>query len=328
MAGIEVSNRSNICFKCGLTCVKERGTFFVSHAFLYRGLGRLPWCIKCVNALYVEFFQECGNAMEAMKQVCRKLDLYWNQKIYERIELTSIPRSIPAAYVSSINGIKYVNMSYDDTLREADELWSSRDIDNMDTDEKTEPTEPNADTGAEIKVSAKAKVFWGGGFTDPLYHELEQRYKSWTGGNRELNPSERALYKQICILEATINRDTAAGKPIDKHVNSLNALLGSANLKPQQRKREEANAGFETTPFGVWIRRWEDEDPIPESPDENGIIKLVSTWFFGHISKLLGVKNMHSTLYEQAIEKYRVDMPEYEDEDDDVVIANIFGDTA
>ena len=54
-----------------------------------------------------------------------------------------------------------------------------------------------------------------------------------------MDVSDCAIIRQICMLEVTIARDTAAGKSTDKSVNALNSLLGSANLKPVQKKKEE-----------------------------------------------------------------------------------------
>ncbi len=41
---------------------------------------------------------------------------------------------------------------------------------------------------------------------------------------------------------------------------------------------------------------------------------------------MLGVRNNHSKLYEEAIEKYRVSRPEYDEEDDDTMLYDIFQD--
>lgn len=157
--------------------------------------------------------------------------------------------------------------------------------------------------------------------------ELERRYRDWTDGANIADPTERSLYKQICILEATINRDSAQGKAIDKNVNALNTLLGSMNLKPTQKK-DEADSSVDGTPFGVWIRRWENTKPIPEPDPElkdvDGIVRYISIWFLGHLCKMLGIKNTYCKLYEDEIAKMRIERPEYEDEDDETLFNDIF----
>ena len=109
------------------------------------------------------------------------------------------------------------------------------------------------------------------------------------------------------------------GTKISDDINAYNALLGSANLKPSQKKVEaQASDG---TPFGVWIQRWENERPIPEPDKEfddvDGITRYISVWFLGHLCKILKIKNSYSRMYEEAIERLRVERPEYVGEDDE-----------
>ena len=140
----------------------------------------------------------------------------------------------------------------------------------------------------------------------------------------------QALLRQICILETQINKDLMAGKPVEKLVNSLNTLLGSANLKPDQIKKEEPiDSSIENMPLGVGIKKWEDTRPLPEVAPEfrdvDGIVKYITTWFYGHLGKMVGIKNFHSKLYEDEISRLRVEKPEYEEDDDESVFNDVFG---
>ncbi len=179
------------------------------------------------------------------------------------------------------------------------------------------------------EVAREVVDFWGEGFTPEFYAELERRYSEWTNGKVVTDPSERALYKQICILEATITRDSAQGKPIDKNVNVLNNLLGSMNLKPAQQKKEDADAELENMPLGVGIQKWEYSRPLPETPKSNrdisGTIRNITTWFLGHACKMVGLRNSYCQMYEDAMDELRVKHPEYDDEDDDSLLNDLFG---
>ena len=100
--------------------------------------------------------------------------------------------------------------------------------------------------------------------------------------------------------------------------------MSSLNVKPNQKSDESSE--LESTPLGVWAKRWEDKRPIPDYDDEiqePKIIKYISVWLLGHLAKALGLKNMYSQVYEDEIAKYRVEKPEYEEEDDDQLIADI-----
>lgn len=142
--------------------------------------------------------------------------------------------------------------------------------------------------------------------------------------NVDLDIGSEALIRQICNLEVTIAKDSAAGRSIDKSVNSLNTLLGSLNLKPAQRKNEDLDAELSTTPMGVWLYRYENQRPLPDvEEDSNYIKKYIFTWM-GHLCKMLGVKNGYTRLYEEEINRLRVAKPEYEDEDDETVIVDSY----
>ena len=145
-----------------------------------------------------------------------------------------------------------------------------------------------------------------------------------------VDPTERSLYRQICLLETIIRRDDAHGNAIDKKVNALNSLLGSMNLKPAQKK-SEADAELDNMPLGVGIQKWEYSRPLPPTPDnmkdESGIIRNVTTWFLGHACKMVGPRNSYCQMYEDAINEYRVKYPEYAEEDDDTILTDIFGDS-
>jgi len=325
MAGIEVSGVNHICCKCGDAFGRKKGNFLVSYGTLYKGSGYMPYCMKCVDGLYNAYLQESQDAKNAVHQMCRKLDLYWSQSIFDSVERTNTTRSMMTSYISKTNSIRYAGKCYDDTLREGGAVWDDASIfarHNALLDLIDEDTEV-------AEVAPEVIAFWGVGFSPDFYAELEQKYSSWTTGLGTLDPGERAIYKQICILETTINRDSAAGKPIDKHVNALNTLLGSANLKPAQRKNDDLDAELDNMPFGVGIRKWENTRPVPEPDPEfrdvDGIIKHITVWYYGHMAKAAGLKNTYSKLYEKEIERLRVEHPEFVDEEDDELLNNVFG---
>ncbi len=103
--------------------------------------------------------------------------------------------------------------------------------------------------------------------------------------------------------------------------------MGSANLRPTQTKSED-NSTFDKTPFGVWVRKLENERPVSEPSEDmkdvDGIVRYISVWFLGHLCKMLKIKNSYSRLYEEEIERLRVSHPEYEDEDDESLVYDIF----
>lgn len=318
------SSQKFYCCRCGMAYSRQKGYFPVSHSPMYRGVGYLPICNDCIEELFEQYRVSLSSDKEAMRRICMKIDLYWNETLYEAAEKSAGIHSRIRNYIGKTNLIRYIDKTFDDTLLEESRLESAKKSDAF---EFAEHDTPASCSQEETSVEQSVIDFWGSGFTADFYMELERRYQDWTNGIAISDPTERSLYKQICILEATINRDSAQGKAIDKNVNALNTLLGSMNLKPTQKK-DETDSSLDGTPFGVWIRRWENTKPIPEPDpelqDADGIVRYISIWFLGHLCKMLGIKNTYCKLYEDEIDKMRIERPEYEDEDDETMFNDIF----
>lgn len=315
------------CVRCTRSFTKRRGNFPASQSSLYHGNGGfLPVCRHCVDEIYEHYRAVLGDEKSAMRRVCMKFDIYWSDKIFEQISRSNTTNSRILSYVSKSNLNPNTGKTYDDTLDEEQAIRF----------DLTTVSNGDAPAESDFTVTDEMVDFWGAGLPPLFYAELEKRYRYWRGdtdkcptGKSITELSDLAFIKQICILEATITRESAAGRSIDKYTNSLNTLLGSANLKPiQQKEKEDLDASFESMPFGSWIRKIENTRPIaepdPEFKDVDGIAKYVSVWFLGHLCKMLKIENKYSQLYEEEMARLRVDRPEYEGEDEDTILEDIF----
>jgi hypothetical protein len=324
------------CCRCGTSFGQRRNNFPVSHSHMYLGTGYLPFCRDCVDELYEIYFDRRRSKKEALRAVCMKLDIYWHPAIFEMANNGYESGSLVRRYIGKTNLYKYIGKTFDDTLaeEEAEQIERLRfpaqpsavsgDGGDRATDNSLISDDPDT-----LSVAPDVIAFWGSGFQPSLYVELEQKYKAWTDGlGGDVDPGAQAIYKQICILECTINKDLAAGRSIAQHENALNTLLGSAKLRPAQKTNTE-DAELENMPFGVGIRRWENTRPIPEPDPEfqdvDGIVRYITVWFLGHLCKMLGIKNTYCKLYEEEMERLRVRAPEFEDEDDESLFNDIFG---
>lgn len=326
MASIEINASSSQCRKCGTAYGRLKGNFPVSYATLYKGQGYMPYCRDCIDEMYDAYYMVCKDSKLAVRQMCRKLDLYWNEGAYQYSELKSGSKSMMTTYIARINGVNFAGKSYDDTLIEEGSIWSSLSSELAQTGYNTvKPSE------AGEQVDPELADFWGADYSQEFLLRLDKRYKKWTKDQGDLEPGSISLFKHICILEETIAIDSAAGRSVDKNMNTLNTLLGSLNLKPVQKK-SEVDATTENTPFGVWIDRWEHKRPIPEPDpmlkDVDGIVRYITIWFYGHIAKTLGIPNVYCEMYEREMEKMKVERPEAFDEevdDDESIFNSIFG---
>lgn len=326
MPAIEVNASGTVCRKCGVAYGRLKGNFPISYAQLHKGVGYLPYCRSCVDSMYDAYLAECGDTKRAVRQMCRKLDLYWNEKSFEAVEKTTSNRSMMTGYIARVNGLKQAGKSYDDTLREENAMWEwNATLGSEPTPQPAAHQHEAEDAVNVIEVPEDVIEFWGSDFEPEFVMKLDKRYKHWTDG-ADLDKGSVSLYKQICILEEMINRDAAEGKPVDKNMNMLNTLLGSLNQKPVQKK--EADSSSDNTTFGEWIRKWENLRPIPEPDPElrdvDGIVRYITVFFFGHLARMLGIKNAYSKLYDEEIAKLRVDRPEFDGDDDETMFNEIF----
>ena len=53
-------------------------------------------------------------------------------------------------------------------------------------------------------------------------------------------------------------------------------------------------------------------------------MKNITTWFLGHACKMVGLRNSYCKLYEDAMNELRVKHPEYDEEDDDTLLSDLF----
>lgn len=319
-----------VCNRCGKGYSSRKTGFPTSYAECHKGTGTVPICKECVSRIYEGYLASCGDdAKGAIRQMCRKLDLYWSETIFKYAASKDTGRTVLSSYMSRVNSVTYAGKSYDDTLKEEGTMWSQGS--------QSDAAIPQpictmaADVCPEVEITDEIVSFWGTGYTPEMYAALEQRLSYWKkeleSEGVELNLGAKTIIRQICSIELDINRDRADGKSVDKLVNTLNTLLGSANLKPTQRKDVALEEELSGTPLGVWLWRYENKRPLPEIDeslkDVNRIKKYVFTWM-GHLCKMLGVKNGYTKMYEAEVERLRVEMPEYDDDEDEDLLINAY----
>ena len=325
---LDVSSAKAQCFKCGKEYSRYKGFFPVNYSALNKGVGHTPYCKDCIDDIYNTYLAQCNDAKMAVRQVCRKLDLYWSESVYEVVERKATTRTMMTNYISKINTTSYLGKSYDNTLSEEGTLWSFDAPDQEPSETIVESVETVEPTG-DFEVTDEIRVFWGSGYTPEMYQELEERRAYWMSRLPEgtnLDIGTETLIRQACNLEIDINRARVEGKAIDKLVSALNNVLGGANLKPAQKK-DDLDASLANTPMGVWLYRYENLRPLPEVDEDlkdvNGTKKYMFTWM-GHLCKMLGIKNGYTRLYEEEIGRLRVERPEYDDEDDESLLIDAY----
>ena len=322
---LEFDSDRFVCCRCGTAYGRRKGYFPVSYGALYRGIGYLPYCRTCVDSIFNDYLTQCGDPKMALRQLCRKLDLYWNAQVYDSVEKKATTRTLVTSYLARISTSSYVGKSYDETLIAENALWSMGAI-----GYPGRGLPPSGDDAEADDITEEVIAYWGPGYTPEMYQELEQRRTYWMNNLPEdivPDVGMEALIRQICNLEIDINKVRSEGKSPDKLIGMLDKLITSMNLKPAQKT--EDNSAFDKTPFGVWIDRWEYKRPIPEPDPElsdyDEIVKKISIWFLGHICAMFGFKNKYCKLYEDKIASMRIDREDNEDDDDEEAFNTFFG---
>lgn len=328
------------CVKCGRESNRQKGFFPSSHSPLFKeNNGYLPYCTVCIDQLFDHYRGKLTSEADAVRRMCEICDAYWNLNLYESVKRGEGSNlSLFRSYVSKLNLAKYLNKTFDDTLDE--ERLASEGIQVTDTPKKQDPEE-NAKKEKEKKQtvellsnapkpSADTLLFWGSGLTPEIYQDLNLRYQRWTRNlQAPLDDATEGLYKQLCIAEANVNQNMAGGKGVEASQKIINDILYKLGISPDKQTEDDDAYGIESTPMGVWVKRWEDKRPLPEEDedmkDPHKIIGYINTWFLGHAGKMLGINNIHTKMYDEEIAKYRIERPDLEDEDDDEFMLDLFG---
>ena len=191
--------------------------------------------------------------------------------------------------------------------------------------------EDNSQSEEDIKENSRiikaARKRFGTEYSLADLHFLETQYEDWVSRYACESKAQELLFQRIAHTQLAIEKAQRAGKDTDKLDKTLQDLMGSNAIKPAS---SNSNALTEAKTFGQLIQKWESEEPIPQpDPEFQDIDKMglwVDVFFKGHLSKMMGLKNAFSSLYEKFIHKYTVTKPQYdEDADTEVIFDQIFG---
>ena len=305
------------CTRCTRDYSRQKGYFSVAQSPLWKANnGYLPVCRQCVEEMFNNYKQSMGDESKALRRLCMMFDVYWSPKLYETAVVAAKSTSIITEYFGRANIYQCAGKTYDNTLEEDAGMPSGADAELQ-----------QALSAQEEYVVTKDDIdAWGDGFTPEYYASLNRRYKEWTNGREVADHAERSLYRKLSLVDEQMARAAASGESIDKYIGSYNKLLDAVGAKPSQSASDE----YMSTPLGVWLKRYENERPLPqvdpELRDANKLVRYINIWYRGHMAKMMGVKNAYSKMYDEEIAKIRVEHPEYVDDDDDTMISELFSD--
>lgn len=311
------------CCMCGQTYTKQSGNFLSGgSSILWRGNnGYTPFCKSCGETLmgvFTSFYG--GNEEHALRHLCQIFDWYYCD-LASSMTLSQVHRGKSRAVIypskaCTIN-VTRRGTSFLDTVR--DEYNGSIPVHTA----TTADGEDGVFDEPEFVVTRALIKKWGVGYKPNEYEFLEEQEADWHINVECKTKAQAELIRNICVAQLNIRRAqmSGSGKEVTDSMKTFQDLLGSANLKPTQ---QNDNALAEHNTFGTLIKKWETEDPIPEPDPEwadvDGIKKLVRTFFLGHLSKALHIKNDAADEYEREMSRYTVHKPTYDKSADDAPV--------
>jgi len=165
----------------------------------------------------------------------------------------------------------------------------------------------NDSTNHKKKISKKDRCLyeekWGEGYEDDEYVFLDREWHKLITSYECDSYSQTTLFEEIAMQKLDIKQRRKNNEKVDSQLKTLQDLLGSANIKPVQ---ETGANESEKVSFGTLIKKFENENPIPEALDDE-MKTYIDTYMIGHLAKMKGLKNKMVSKYEEAISKYTID---------------------
>jgi len=179
----------------------------------------------------------------------------------------------------------------------------------------------------EIVPTSEQLNRWGAELPGWYYDEADRVYSRW---DSQLDPSidrndaaNWGILKQICLAEVQINEAISRGKQSDvaRLQSTYNTLIGSASLKPGQRKDDTAHTDLEGLPLGVLAKIHEGIKPIqdvePELQDVDALRRTHFAMFLGGLAKMFKMRNRYAEMFDAEFARFTAKAPELADDEDE-----------
>jgi len=270
-------------------------------------------CRECCNELYQTYFAIHNNLEIALDLTCRDLDV-----IYDTDALTQTKSHIESllskgkkanavfGYYKSKLSTTTKNNTGIDSFRYQDSGFNSNRLNTI------EPLDENIE-----EVDQDVKIYWGKNKDNWEYDFLENEMYRLKTDFECPDYGMEMIMKDICCINLEIERIRQGLEKGDvtKLITSRSSLMNDGNLKPVQATGADKN---EKVSFGVFIKKWENEDPISKTMDDE-MKRYIDTYMVGHLAKMEGLNNEATRLYDEAIKEFTIDFTsvgkeEYEEE--------------
>ena len=239
--------------------------FYQSDSELYKSIGTIPYCRKCLNEFYQSYLTKykalgyLNPERKAIERLCMALDIYYSDKIFDSaVKLSEVKQeaTLFALYLKQVKLYQYRNKNYDSTIREK--------YKSMNNDESSMSVHTKQDEKQNELITLASK-FFGSGFTNEDYLFLQEQYADWTTRHECETKAQEEVFKRICFKQLEILKATRRGDDTKDLDTTFQKLLETAKLQPKQNSGD-TTANNQT--FGTLIDKWENTRPIPEIDED------------------------------------------------------------
>lgn len=312
-----------VCLYCGNEYVDTN--FYNTNSEFYRNIGKLPYCKQCIEKFYQYYFDKYTNEgclypeRKAVKRLCMAFDIYFREDLFNsslnKVKESDINISPMGQYMKVIQLFQYNRNkeTYENTITKEEEKEFIANTPIEDSD--------------DFKADEETIEFFGSGFTDNDYKFLKREYQDWTARHECKTKTQEEIFKDICFNRLQNLKALQKGEDTKDITSAFQKMLDSGKLQPKQNSGD-TTADNQT--FGTLIDKWENTRPLPEIDEElkdvDKIGLYINIFFKGHLAKMMGLKNGLSNLYNKYMEKYTVQKPEYNDEENSEALFDaVFG---
>lgn len=303
-----------LCPKCGEFISREN--FYSSNEY---SIGVFPQCKKCILAEVEQRDKKNDKPNEtkdSVKRMLQKMNLPYIDDLYESAcktvadEVNEKNRKAPfLAYLVPLKSLpQYKSRTWADSEFELGIV----------TEE--EETKINAKT-----IKNGKKRFGNYPPEDLMF--LENEYQDWITRYECNTKAQESIFERLSFKKWEINKATKSNQPTKDLDKTYQELLATANITPRQAGSDNIS---DAQTFGTLIQKYEETRPLPEiDPELEDVDKIglyIDVFFKGHASKMLGLKNNFTNIYERFMKNFTVTKPHYDDEEDSEDIFNrVFG---
>ena len=303
-----------ICPVCGEPVSSDN--FYTDKRF---AIGVFPECKKCIRTEVEQRDKKNdkpNETKESVMKMLQKMDLPYIDSLYESLckdvadEVNEKNKKSPfLAYLVPIKSLpQYKNRTWADSEFELGVITED------------EETKINAKT-----IKNGKKRFGNYPPEDLMF--LENEYQDWITRYECNTKAQESIFERLSFKKWEINKATKSGLPTKDLDKTYQELLATANITPRQAGSDNIS---DAQTFGTLIQKYEETRPLPEiDPELEDVDKIglyIDVFFKGHASKMLGLKNNFTHIYERFMKKFTVTKPQYDDEEDSEDIFNrVFG---